>query len=95
MLYWFFHLIADQFLQYHHECGRLLGYLEFYIQTKNLRRLPFYISSIATNTIILMSTLVNDFCNSDKGKSLKGIVIWSGVAQSVVLKTESPLDKKF
>merc|ERR1712051_987137 len=44
-VYWFFHLIVDQYLKHHHRKGRLLGYLEFYIQTKNLRRSPFYLTS--------------------------------------------------
>ena len=43
--YWVCHLVVDQYLKFHHRNGRLLGYLEFYIQTKNLRRSPFYIIS--------------------------------------------------
>ena len=43
--YWGCHLTADQYLKYHHRQARLLGYLEFYINTKNLRRSPFYMIS--------------------------------------------------
>jgi len=65
-VYWFFHLIVDQYLKHHHRKGRLLGYLEFYIQTKNLRRSPFYITSAGNAILLLSSTILNDSCDSDK-----------------------------
>jgi hypothetical protein len=55
--YWICHLVVDQYLKFHHRNGRLLGYLEFYIQTKNLRRSPFYIIS-AGNVILLVTDKV-------------------------------------
>jgi len=65
-VYWFFHLIVDQYLKHHHRKGRLLGYLEFYIQTKNLRRSPFYLTSFGNAILLLSSTILNDSCDSDK-----------------------------
>jgi len=65
-VYWFFHLIVDQYLKHHHRKGRLLGYLEFYIQTKNLRRSPFYITSAGNAILLLSSTILNDSCDFDK-----------------------------
>jgi len=65
-VYWFFHLIVDQYLKHHHRKGRLLGYLEFYIQTKNLRRSPFYITSAGNAILLLSSTILNDACDFDK-----------------------------
>jgi len=65
-VYWFFHLIVDQYLKHHHRKGRLLGYLEFYILTKNLRRSPFYITSAGNAILLLSSTILNDSCDSDK-----------------------------
>merc|ERR1711862_869512 len=64
-IYWFFHLVADQYLKYHHRIGRIMGYLEFYILTKNLRRSPFYITSAGNAILLLSSTILNDSCGTD------------------------------
>jgi hypothetical protein len=62
-LYWFCHLVVDQYLKYHHRQGRLRGYLEFYIQTKNLRRSPFYISSFGNAVLLVTVTALHDYCD--------------------------------
>jgi len=60
--YWVCHLFADQYLKHHHRRARLLGYLEFYINTKNLRRSPFYIISGGNAIILITSTALSDSC---------------------------------
>merc|ERR1712179_3086 len=60
--YWVCHLFADQYLKHHHRRARLLGYLEFYIKTKNLRRSPFYIISGGNAILLITSTALNDSC---------------------------------
>jgi len=60
--YWVCHLIGDQYLKYHHRRARLLGYLEFYIKTKNLRRSPFYLISGGNAIILITATVLNDTC---------------------------------
>lgn len=68
-LYWFSHLIIDQYLKYHHRRGRLRGYLEFYIQTKNLRRTPFYIISFGNAILLVTVTAVHDICDHSSDAS--------------------------
>jgi len=60
--YWGCHLTADQYLKYHHRQARLLGYLEFYINTKNLRRSPFYMISGGNAILLITSTALSDSC---------------------------------
>lgn len=59
-LYWFCHMIGDQYLKWHHRRGRLHGYLEFYIWTKNLRRTPFYIVSFGNAILLVTVTAIHD-----------------------------------
>ncbi len=68
-LYWFSHLIVDQYLKYHHRRGRLRGYLEFYIQTKNLRRTPFYIISFGNAILLATVTGLHDYCDHNTNTS--------------------------
>jgi len=63
--YWGCHLLADQYLKYHHRRARLLGYLEFYINTKNLRRSPFYIISGGNAILLITATALNDSCKTE------------------------------
>ena len=63
-LYWFCHMIGDQYLKWHHRRGRLHGYLEFYIWTKNLRRAPFYIVSFGNAILLVTVTAIHD--NEDR-----------------------------
>jgi len=60
--YWGCHLMGDQYLKYHHRRARLLGYLEFYIKTKNLRRSPFYLISGGNAILLITATILNDTC---------------------------------
>merc|ERR1712018_295180 len=68
-LYWFSHMIGDQYLKWHHRRGRLRGYLEFYIRTKNLRRTPFYIISFGNAILLLTVTAIHDKCDHSKDPS--------------------------
>lgn len=42
---WFILFAVDRYLQHKHDESRLLGYLDFYRQTRNLRRMPLFINS--------------------------------------------------
>ena len=68
-LYWFCHMIGDQYLKWHHRRGRLHGYLEFYIRTKNLRRTPFYIVSFGNAILLLTVTAIHDHCDHSQDPS--------------------------
>ena len=57
-------MIGDQYLKLHHRRGRLRGYLEFYIRTKNIRRSPFYIVSFANAILLLTVTAIHDRCDN-------------------------------
>ena len=71
----------DQYLKFHHRQGRLRGYLEFYIKTKNLRRTPFYIISFGNAVLLVTITVLLDIDNTDhtsyeepKIEALKGLI---------------------
>lgn len=68
-LYWFCHLVVDQYLKYHHRRGRLRGYVEFYIQTKNIRRTPFYIISFGNAILLIAVTALHDYCDNNADAS--------------------------
>merc|ERR1712179_809590 len=56
-LYWLAHLIWDQYLKKNHKENRISGYLDFYLDTKNIRRAPFYIVSTCNFLLLLVMTL--------------------------------------
>ena len=62
-------MIGDQYLKWHHRRGRLHGYLEFYIRTKNLRRTPFYIVSFGNAILLLTVTAIHDHCDHSQDPS--------------------------
>merc|ERR1712127_609572 len=64
-LHWAAFLIIDQFLHHHHHKSRLQGYLEFYIETKNRRRIPFYILSIGNAILMIVVMILHDLCDSN------------------------------
>jgi len=66
-IYWFAHLMGDQYLKQKHRVGRLCGYLEFYVQTKNLRRTPFYVISFFNAILLIVETALEDYCESVGG----------------------------
>ena len=48
--YWLLHLIIDPYLKRQHKSNRMQGYLLFYLDTKNIRRAPFYAVSVGQST---------------------------------------------
>merc|ERR1712179_403550 len=60
-LYWLAHLIWDQYLKKKHKENRISGYLDFYLDTKNIRRAPFYIVSTCNFLLLLVMTLLHDY----------------------------------
>ena len=78
--HWAAFLAIDQFLLKHHHNSRQQvslsngqvaavkihpqGYLDFYVQTKNLRRAPFYILSVGNALLMMAVVILNDFCDS-------------------------------
>ena len=42
----------------------LQGYLDFYVKTKNLRRAPFYILSVGNAVLMMVTVILNDFCDT-------------------------------
>jgi len=61
--HWAAFLIIDQFLHHHHHKSRLMGYLEFYVKTKNIRRAPFYILSIGNAVLMIVVMILHDLCD--------------------------------
>ncbi|TRY69233.1 hypothetical protein TCAL_13327 [Tigriopus californicus] len=64
--HWLIHLIVDQFLKKEHKKSRLRGYIAFYLQTKNIRRTPFYLVSIGNAVLLITVTALHDYCDPDQ-----------------------------
>nr|ACO10647.1 UPF0504 protein [Caligus rogercresseyi] len=62
-LNWTVHLIGDQYWKRVHKKSRLEGYTEFYLQTKNIRRAPFYIVSFGNAVLLVAACLLFDYCH--------------------------------
>jgi len=62
--YWLLHLIIDPYLKSKHKANRLQGYLLFYLDTKNIRRAPFYVVSIGNFALLVADVVLNDFCHA-------------------------------
>ena len=45
-----------------HKSNRMQGYLLFYLDTKNIRRAPFYAVSIGNFVLLLVDVILNDYC---------------------------------
>ena len=45
--------------------SRCRGYIEFYLNTKNLRRTPFYMVSIGNAVLLLTVTALHDYCDHE------------------------------
>lgn len=72
-VHWAAFLIIDQILHHHHHKSRLQGYLEFYVETKNKRRIPFYLLSVGNALLMIVVMVLHDLCDqddSDCGQSL-------------------------
>ena len=61
--YWLSHLIWDQYLKKRHKEHRISGYLDFYLDIKNIRRAPFYIVSTCNFLLLIAMTLLHDYDN--------------------------------
>ncbi|XP_002741424.1 transmembrane protein 192-like [Saccoglossus kowalevskii] len=57
---WLVIALIERYLRYHHYMSRRNGYLEFYRQTKNIRRIPFVVVSVGNTLILLLVMLVFD-----------------------------------
>jgi len=62
-------LIIDQVYHFAHHKSRLLGYLEFYTKTKNIRRAPFYLVSAGNFVLMLVVIILHDLCDDNPGCS--------------------------
>jgi len=62
--YWAAFLFIDRFLFHFHHKSRQQGYLDFYVKTKNLRRAPFYILSVGNAVLMMVTVILNDFCDT-------------------------------
>jgi len=60
--YWAAHLCLDPYLKKKHKENRIAGYLDFYLKTKNIRRAPFYLVSVGNFTLLIVMTILHDYC---------------------------------
>jgi len=60
--YWLLHLIIDPYLKRQHKSNRMQGYLLFYLDTKNIRRAPFYAVSVGNFLLLVVNVILTDFC---------------------------------
>ncbi|KAL4229277.1 hypothetical protein ACF0H5_012317 [Mactra antiquata] len=60
---WFIQLIIDRFYRHEHYKNRLCGYLNFYRQTRNIRRLPLTVSSAAIACLLIVTQILFEKCN--------------------------------
>ncbi|KAI0238300.1 transmembrane protein 192, partial [Lamellibrachia satsuma] len=63
--WWFVVLLADRYLRWQHNLSRTYGYLEFYRQTKNIRRWPVMVFSAGNALLLIVLTLLHDYCSED------------------------------
>lgn len=61
---WFFIMLGDRYLRHQYNAIRTYGYLEFYRQTRNMRRIPFMVYSGGNAFLLVVMTILNDYCNS-------------------------------
>ncbi|KAK3770720.1 hypothetical protein RRG08_037906 [Elysia crispata] len=60
---WFVLFILDRFLALKHKESRLNGYLDFYRRTQNIRIIPFQINSCANAIMVILTKLLDNFCD--------------------------------
>ncbi|BFZ13706.1 hypothetical protein BsWGS_16745 [Bradybaena similaris] len=61
---WFILFAVDRYLQHKHDESRLFGYLDFYRQTRNLRRMPLFINSCANAVLVIVVRVLDSHCDS-------------------------------
>ncbi|KAL9964598.1 hypothetical protein ACROYT_G028259 [Oculina patagonica] len=65
---WVVIFISDRVLQYQHHQSQARGYLEFFRETKELRRLPYAILSIGNAVLLVLFAVIgHDEDESDRG----------------------------
>lgn len=62
---WFFIMLGDRYLRHQYNSIRTYGYLEFYRQTRNVRRVPFMVYSGGCAFLLVVMTILYDYCDSD------------------------------
>ena len=62
--YWAAHLCLDPYLKKKHKDNRIAGYLDFYLNTKNIRRAPFYLVSVGNFMLLMVMTILNNYCDN-------------------------------
>ncbi|XP_048254128.1 transmembrane protein 192-like [Haliotis rufescens] len=70
--FWFIFLAFDRYYRQQHYVNRLNGYLEFYRRTKNIRRMPFLITSGGNALLLIVTRILDEYCHKpDKCSFLK------------------------
>ncbi|XP_067676117.1 transmembrane protein 192-like [Haliotis asinina] len=70
--FWFIFLAFDRYYRQQHYVNRLNGYLEFYRRTKNIRRMPFLITSGGNALLLIVTRILEEYCHTpDKCYILK------------------------
>ncbi|CAG5122509.1 unnamed protein product [Candidula unifasciata] len=64
---WFVLFALDRYFHLKHEESRLHGYLEFYRKTRNIRRIPVVINSLANAVMVIVVQVLDNYCSEDDG----------------------------
>ncbi|XP_052805755.1 transmembrane protein 192-like [Mya arenaria] len=59
---WFIQLAIDRYYRNQHYRSRLFGYLNFYRQTRNIRRLPLVVASAALSILLITTQIIMEKC---------------------------------
>ncbi|BFZ25579.1 hypothetical protein BsWGS_28618 [Bradybaena similaris] len=62
---WFVLFALDRYFHLKHEENRLHGYLEFYRKTRNIRRIPVLINSLANAVMVILVQVMDNYCMED------------------------------
>ncbi|XP_078618014.1 transmembrane protein 192-like [Branchiostoma floridae x Branchiostoma japonicum] len=62
---WFLTFLLERYMRYQHFVSRRNGYLEFYRQTKDIRRLPFIVISAGSSLLLALLQLLADLRQKD------------------------------
>ena len=74
--HWVVHLIVDQYLKHAHKKSRMDGYIDFYLLTKNTRRVPFYLVSVGNALLLVTVTALADYCEHNSCSDKVGLRLW-------------------
>lgn len=62
---WVLFMVADRYLHVQHNLSRMYGYLEFYRNTRYIRRVPLITLSTGNACFLVISTILTDYCKTD------------------------------